>query len=125
MHLLFICTYTYRSIDGWTHVYTYVCIDEREICIISLSLYIHLSLSLSLYIYIYICMYVCMYVYIHIYIYIHTRTRTRTRARTRRGSTPRHACSAEGKSQAVVCVPSLVYPGGGSVLAPSARGDLS
>ena len=27
--------------------------------------------------------------------------------------------------QAVVCVPSLVSPGGGSVLAPSARGDLS
>ena len=27
-------------------------------------------------------------------------------------------------TQAVVCVPSLMSPGGGSVLAPSARGDL-
>jgi len=31
----------------------------------------------------------------------------------------------ETANQAVVCVPSYVCPGGGSVLAPSARGDLS
>ena len=67
----------------------------------------------------YTCMYVCMYVYIYIYIYIYTRTHIVSKT------------VGAGRPRAATCITysfrrSFVYPHrGGSVLAPSARGDLS
>ena len=77
--------------------------------------------NIYIYIHIYTYIYIYIYIYTHIIIYLFLwllRRLLRPPGSERTTVYPR-------LFQAVVCVPSQVYPGGGSVLAPSARGDLS
>ena len=80
-------------------------------------------------------MYLFTYIVINLYLRSARAATTPTRSRVATRAPSRRAKLPEASSyiyiyiyiyiyQAVVCVPSSVYPGGGSVLAPSARGDL-
>ena len=108
---IYIHTHTYIHI----YIYTHICV---RICMY-IYIYIYIHICMCIYIYIYIHTYTCTYTYLYIYIYMciciahaymHASTLYVMRTHARTLFTGGHTLAPRSVCQAVVGVPSYVYP---------------